>query len=204
MSYWQLDVFEVAEFTTLTPLPSIIQIKLPFHILGLQISLLPTLVLKSYNQIWMWSLEYCLYNCSSSSQKLSCVSSVFSSTGAITFKTITPHQRPLSIIYDILSLTSSTIWIVDKIPLYTKNPVLIHDSHLHFHRKMCNCLLVQCHLFYLTSSTPANSNTHTADSLATAVNEPLLQGLFTFPCITSHVHFLLFRSYQRLCSRDPV
>jgi hypothetical protein len=48
--------------------------------------------------------------------------------------------------YDILSLTNSTLITADTILLCTKiNLNLIHDFHSFFHRKMCVLLLVQFH-----------------------------------------------------------
>jgi hypothetical protein len=59
----------------------------------------------------------------SSSHKLSFTSSLLSSHGAGTFRTIALHQRPLNIIYDILSLMTSTLLSADTILLCTKKPV---------------------------------------------------------------------------------
>jgi hypothetical protein len=56
------------------------------------------------------------------------------------------NQPPLSIMYDILSLTNSTLLTADMILLCTKkNLYPIHGSHSPFHRKMCIPLLVWCH-----------------------------------------------------------
>jgi hypothetical protein len=46
------------------------------------------------------------------------------------------NDMTLSIMYDILSLTNSTLLTVDMILLCTKNVYLIHGSHFTFHRKM--------------------------------------------------------------------
>jgi hypothetical protein len=45
------------------------------------------------------------------------ISSLVSSRGAYTFTTIILHQRPLSMIYDFLSLTNSTLLTADMILL---------------------------------------------------------------------------------------
>jgi hypothetical protein len=47
--------------------------------------------------------------------------------------------------YDILSLTNSTLLTADMILLWTKILYLIHDSHSPFCRKMCVLLLVWSH-----------------------------------------------------------
>jgi hypothetical protein len=54
-------------------------------------------------------------------------------------------QRPLSIVYDILSLTNSTLLTADVILLCTKDPV-IHESHSALCRKLHMHMLVWCHL----------------------------------------------------------
>jgi hypothetical protein len=48
--------------------------------------------------------------------------------------------------YDILSLTNSTLLTADMILSYTKNLYQIHDSHFPFHRQMCISVLVCCYL----------------------------------------------------------
>jgi hypothetical protein len=70
---------------------------------------------------------------------------ILSSVGAWTFRTMIWHQRPLSIMYDILSLTNWTLLTADMILLCSKNLYLIHDSHFLFHRKMCTLSQVRCH-----------------------------------------------------------
>jgi hypothetical protein len=47
--------------------------------------------------------------------KLSFESSLFSSLGARTFKTMILHQRPLRTTYDVLSLTKSNLFTLDII-----------------------------------------------------------------------------------------
>jgi hypothetical protein len=75
---------------------------------------------------------------------LSFTSSVLSSHGACTFRTIL-HQWPLNIIYDILSpnkLYSPNCWY-DSLT-YEKNISLTDDLYSLFHRKMYNPLPFQC------------------------------------------------------------
>jgi hypothetical protein len=47
--------------------------------------------------------------------------------------------------YDILSLTISTLLTADMIILCTKSLYIIHDSHSPFRRKMCTLPQVRCH-----------------------------------------------------------
>jgi hypothetical protein len=56
------------------------------------------------------------------------------------------HQRPLSIMYDILSLTDLTLLTADIILLCTPKKLhLSHDSHSPFRRKMYILIQVRCH-----------------------------------------------------------
>jgi hypothetical protein len=50
------EVLDVAKFTNLTPLSLLISRKLSFQIVGLKMSSLPTLALKSHNRIFIWYL----------------------------------------------------------------------------------------------------------------------------------------------------
>jgi hypothetical protein len=62
------------------------------------------------------------------------------------YNTLIWHQRLLSIMYDIVSLTNSTFLTADMILLCRKkNLYLIHDSHSPFRRKMCILLQFRCH-----------------------------------------------------------
>jgi hypothetical protein len=70
---------------------------------------------------------------------------VLTSVGAWTFRTMIWHQRPLISMYDILSLTNSTLLTADMILLCTRNLYLIHDSYSPFRRKMCILQQVRCH-----------------------------------------------------------
>jgi hypothetical protein len=72
----------VATFANLTPLSLLISRKCSFLIVGLKMSSLPTLALKSSHRIFMWHLKHLSNTRSSFSQKLSFKSSVLSSAGA--------------------------------------------------------------------------------------------------------------------------
>jgi hypothetical protein len=92
------------------------------------------------------------------------------------------HQRPLSNMYDILSLTNSTLLTVDTILLCKKKILyLIHDSHSTFHRKMYINLLGSVSLLsHLTPSTPTKSNLYFNIYFETVVSEPALYRLLIF------------------------
>jgi hypothetical protein len=99
---------DVTTFTTLTPLSLQMWCTLSFLIVNLKTSSVPTLVLKSPNRIFMWYLGNVLnihFNCS---KKLS-LWSIFILFWAWTFRTKIWNEWRLSIIYDILSLTHSTL-----------------------------------------------------------------------------------------------
>jgi hypothetical protein len=142
---WTVRFLVVAKFTALTPLSLLISCKLSFPIVGLKMSFQPTLALDSHNKIFICNLGNLSNTRSNYSQKLSFTSSVLSSVGAWTFRTMIWHQRTLSVMYDILSLTNSTVLTADMILLCTKRLYLIHDSHFPFRRKMYILLLVRCH-----------------------------------------------------------
>ena len=97
--------------------------RLSSAIVGLKIFSLPNFALKSPNRIFIWYSKndrnpaviphtICLLNHLFSPQ-----------LGAYTFKIIILHQRPLRSIYDILSLTKSTLLTSDTVLCRTKNPV---------------------------------------------------------------------------------
>jgi hypothetical protein len=56
------------------------------------------------------------------------------------------HQRPLSIMYNILWLLNTNLRTADTILLCMKYLYVIHDSHSPFRRKIYICLLVRCPL----------------------------------------------------------
>jgi hypothetical protein len=116
-----LRFLDVTKFTTLIPLSLVIPCKLSFPIVGLKMSCLPTLVLKSPNRIFVWNLG-------NLSITRSFTSSVLSSVGAWIFRTIIWHQGPLSIIYYIPSLTNWTLWTADMVLSSTKKKKCVFSS----------------------------------------------------------------------------
>jgi len=115
--------------------------------------------------------------------KLSFVSSLFSSLGACTFRTMILHQRPLRTIYDTLSLTNSTLSTADTILWCTKkNLFLIDDCRFLFHRKN----IIPC--TYSAPFVPPNllhtttkSDLYLVNFLAAAVSEPDLYKFYQIP-----------------------
>jgi hypothetical protein len=88
------------------------------------------------------------------------------------------EQCPLSFMYDILSLTNSTLLTADMIPLCTTKPVPNSGFHSPFHRKMCaGSVLLHSHL---TSCTPTKCNLYLDSSLKTVTREPALSKLLRF------------------------
>jgi hypothetical protein len=128
---------DVAKFTNLTPLSLLISCKLSFQIVGLKMSSLRTLALKSPNRILVCYLGNLSNTRSNSSYKLSFTSSVLSSVEAWTFRIMIWHQGLHNVICHILSLTNSTPLTVDMI-LYEQKKKLrpIHDSRSPFRGKM--------------------------------------------------------------------
>jgi hypothetical protein len=61
------------------------------------------------------------------------------------FRTMILTSWPLSIMYDILSLTNSTFLTSAMLLLCTNNLYLIHGSYSPFHIKLCILLQVLCH-----------------------------------------------------------
>ena len=134
--------FYLAKFTLLTPLSLLSWCRLSFPIVGLKIPPLLTLALKSPNRIFIWYWGKWSKTYSNSSNKLSFETSVFSSLGACALKTMISHQRPLRIIYDILTITKSTLLTADTFHSCTKKTLFpIDDS---FPIKKNNPLVLQC------------------------------------------------------------
>ena len=106
--------FDVAKFTILTPLSLLLWCKLSFPIVGLKLSSLPNFALKSLEQSFIFYVGKSSKTCYNSSQKLSFASSLLSSLDACTFKKIL-DLWPLRFIYNILSLTNSTLLTADTI-----------------------------------------------------------------------------------------
>jgi len=84
-------ILQPLQFTTLIPLSLLISYKASFLIVGLKISSFPTFALTFPNKIFVWYFGNSLNTCYSSSE-LSFVSSLLSSFGAYTFRTIISHQ----------------------------------------------------------------------------------------------------------------
>jgi hypothetical protein len=131
-------------------------------------------------------------------QKLSSTSSVLSYVGAWTFRTIIWNQRPLSIMYDILSLTDSTPLSADMILLCTKNPVP-NSLSFSFQQKNVYSPAGAVPLpSHLTSCTPTKSSLYLLDSsLINVSTEPTIYKLHMFhvPRSKSHVHILSLRPW---------
>jgi hypothetical protein len=75
------------------------------------------------------------------------------------------HQRPLIIVYKILSLTNSTLLTGDMVLLCMKTLYLIHNSESSLCRKMYIHLLV---------GSPTKSNLYVDISFATVMTEPAI------------------------------
>ena len=110
------------KFTILTPLSLLSWCRLSFPVVGLKIFSLPTYALKSPNRS-SYDTQEKIKNCCNSSQKLFFESSVFSSLGACTFRTMVIHQRSFRAIYNILSRTNSTVLTADSVLWCTKSSV---------------------------------------------------------------------------------
>jgi hypothetical protein len=133
--------------------------KLSFPIDGLNIFFLPILSSKSPNNISLCYLGNMWNARSNSSWNLSFVSSVISSVGASILTTMLSHQRPLSIMYDILPLTNSTLFTADMILLHMKK--LLPHLWFSFPFPYKNVYLPAGSVplrSHLTSCTPTNSN----------------------------------------------
>jgi hypothetical protein len=105
--------------------------------------------------------------------------------------------------YDILSLTNSTLLTADMILYVQKTLYPIHGSHCPFHRKMCIPLLVRCHC------PPTKSNLYLNSSLETVIREPTLYKLLMFhvPNLVSiflHICYILYNTFSHLMSRPCV
>ena len=105
--------FFVAKHTTLTPLSLLTSWKLAFPAVSLKISSLSSALI-SPNRIFMWYLGLWCNTYSNSSSTVSFESSLLTRVGACTFREIS-LQQPVSTIYNILSLTHSTLLSVDTI-----------------------------------------------------------------------------------------
>jgi hypothetical protein len=137
-------------------------------------SSLPTLTLKFPNRIFMWYLEnyqthvpfprhhqfYLLLGHECSEQLW--------------------HQRPLSIMYNILSLTISTLLTADMILICTRNLYLIHETCSPFLRKMCILLQVHCQRPPIWPLAFLLNLTYISTVPSKLIKEPALYKLLTF------------------------
>jgi hypothetical protein len=105
---------DVAKLTTLTPLSLLISCKPSFTIVGLKLSSLSTFALKPSNKF-----SYCTCETDQITRKFLVEVVLYNIALILTFITIILHQRPLNIIYDILSLTNFTVLTADMIRLCT-------------------------------------------------------------------------------------
>jgi hypothetical protein len=110
------------------------------------------------------------------------------------------HQRPLSIMYEILSLTNSTLFNCWYDSLMLKKLYLIHDSFSPFHRNNEYSLADSVPPLSHLTCTPTKSNLYFDIYFPTAMSEPALYRLLTF-----HVPNLIsiFFSFGRL-SKESV
>jgi hypothetical protein len=107
------------------------------------------------------------------------------------------HQRPLGIMYNILSLTNSTLLTADVILLCTRKSEPNSWLYCLYHRKMYIHLLVQYHLCPMTSCAPTKCNLYFDIPSDTVLNESECTSHIT--CPKSHVHFLWRKAFiQRI------
>ena len=91
------------------------------------------------------------------------------------------NQLPLRTIYDILSVTNSTLLTADIILWCTKILFQTDGFHFLFHKKKYNLLFLPSPLVsHLTSCAPTKSNSYFANSLATVVSKADLHRLPAF------------------------
>ena len=99
--------FYLTKFSIPTPLSLESSCKLSFPITSFKIPSLKNLALRSPNIVCMWHWGKWMNSCSDSSQKPLFEWWFLSLISDRAFRTITSHQRPLSTIYDTVSLTNS-------------------------------------------------------------------------------------------------
>ena len=129
-----------------------------------------------------------------SSLKLFSESSLFSWLGACIFKTMILNQQPLRTIYDILSLTNSTLLIADTFLWCTKILFPNDDFRFLFHKKIIPCSHLPP-LSHLTCYAPNKSNLNLAKFRGCCKWTWPIQAT-NIPSTESHVPFPLVRSYQ--------
>jgi hypothetical protein len=108
---------------------------------------------------------------------------------------MTSHQRPLSIIHDILPLVNSTLLTADMILSCTKNLYLLHGSHSLFHRKMYIHLLIQCHLHPIWPPVLPLNPTYILKFFRHCPERTCPIHTSNNTITKSHVRFLLLRSF---------
>jgi len=107
--------FLCAKSNILTQLSLLSRCRLSFPIFSLKIFSLPSFALKCHKRVFIGYLGKLWKTCSNLSQNLSFESTLFSSLGACTFKTMLLHKQPLRTTYYILPLTNSTLLTADDI-----------------------------------------------------------------------------------------
>jgi hypothetical protein len=108
------------------------------------------------------------------------------------------HQRPVRTIYDILSLTISTLLTTDTICVvqeksYSHMMIFVSFSI----EKAIIPYSYSVPLPHLTTCRATKYDSYLSNSLATVVNEPDLLWAPNIPCNKCHISFPLLRSYQR-------
>jgi hypothetical protein len=126
------------------------------------------------------------------------MSSLVSSVGACTFRTIILHRWPLHVRYGILSQTNCILLTADMIHLCTRKPLPNFELRSLLHRKMGDSLPVQCHPSPIWHPVHPLSLTYTFPT-------PLLPFLMNclieapnMPRSKPHVLFPVLRSCQRI------
>jgi hypothetical protein len=142
---------------------------------------------------------------SGSSEKLLFVSSPLSSVGVCMFQTIISHQQALSLMYNILSPTNSTILIADLFP-YLKNSPTLSLSFLFFSKKICKLSTgSMLPLSHLTSCTSTKSKLCFAVFLATDLSDCLQRHqifqILSFPVIYVMLKDPNLRIFVTLCNK---
>jgi hypothetical protein len=133
-----LRCLDVAKFINLTPLALLISCELSFSIVGLKMSSLPTLALKSPSRIFLWYLG----NLSNTRSEflveavLSIISFIFCSSMNVQNNDITPATSQYYVWHPITNKLNPLNCWYDSLNAQ-KKLYLIHDFHSPFHRKMC-------------------------------------------------------------------
>jgi hypothetical protein len=113
---------DVTKSTTRTALSLLVPCELSFPIVGLKMSFLHTLALKSPNKIFVWYLRNLSTTLHFSVDVVLHIISFILRWG-MNIQNNNMKPSTLSIMYDILSLTNSPLLTADMVFLCTKNPV---------------------------------------------------------------------------------